>query len=89
MGWFPARPVERTGPDVEVGGLDAVPGARTKHCQGGTTERHGDALEAFQESCKVVSRRQRDANEQASRSALGGQVGDWRKVCAQACSVGR
>jgi len=80
-----ARTVVRTGSDVEVAGLTLSP-VQAQSLPGWTTERHGDALEAFLESCVVLG--QRDANEQASPSPLGGKVADWRNVCAQAASLG-
>ena len=64
-----ARTVVRTGSDVEVAGLTLSP-VQAQSLPGWMTERHGDALEAFLESCVVLG--QRDANEQASPSPLGG-----------------
>ena len=78
------RSVIRTGSDFEAAGLTLSP-VTTESLPGWRTERHGDALEAFVESCVVLG--QRDANEQASPSPLGGKVADWRGVCAQAASL--
>ena len=78
------RAVVRIGGDIEVGGqvltpvhMNALPGWRT--------ERHGDALAAFQESCKVLN--SREPTEQASKSILGGQGRDWADVCARAATM--
>lgn len=78
------RAVKRIGPDIEAEGLTLSP-VYANSLPGWHTERHGDALEAFQQSCKVLS--QRSASDSASRSALGGQVGDWLKVCGLAASL--
>ena len=78
------RSVIRTGSDFEAAGLTLSP-VTTESLPGWRTERHGDALEAFVESCVVLG--QRDANEQASPSPLGGKVANWRGVCAQAASL--
>ena len=78
------RTVIRLGEEFNAGGLslthvhaDSLPGWRT--------ERHGDALGAFLQSCKVLDAR--EGSEQASPSPLSGTVSDWRGVCAQAASL--
>lgn len=78
------RAVVRLGQDFEVEGLTLSP-VRAHSLPGWQTERHGDALAAFRKSCKVLE--QRAPEESASKSALGGQVGDWQDVCARAAAL--
>jgi len=78
------RTVIRIGQDFEAEGLTLSP-VLANSLPGWRTERHGDALAAFQQSCKVLT--QRSPDDAASVSALGGQVRDWQGVCARAAAL--
>ena len=78
------RSMVRLGGDFEFAGQTLSP-VHSNALPGWRTERHGDALEAFQQSCRVLS--QRNPSDQASASPLGGRVADWNSVCATAVSL--
>lgn len=78
------RSVIRIGQDFDAGGLTLSP-VHADSLPGWRTERHGDALAAFLESCKVLN--EREGSEQASPAPLSGTVADWQGVCAQAASL--
>lgn len=75
------RSVVRLAPDFTVAGVQLSP-VHAESLPGWRTERHGDALAAFRQSCAVIA--QRNADAPLSPSALGGTVGDWAEVCALA-----
>ena len=78
------RTVIHLGQTFDAGGL-ALTHVHTDSLPGWRTERHGDALAAFLQSCKVLNAR--DGSEQASPAPLSGTVSDWQSVCAQAASL--
>ncbi|RZO32186.1 MAG: murein transglycosylase [Rhodospirillaceae bacterium] len=75
------RAVVRLAPDITVAGMQ-LSRVHAESLPGWKTERHGDALAAFQESCAVIARREKSAA--LSTSALGGIVGNWAEVCTVA-----
>ena len=78
------RSVVRLGEDFEFAGLRLSP-VHANGLPGWRTERQGDALAAFHQSCKVLS--SRNPADQASQSPLGGRVGDWAEVCQVAQGI--
>ena len=78
------RSVIRLGDDFDFAGLTLSP-VHQNALPGWRTERQGDALAAFHESCKVLSNR--NPGDQASQSPLGGQVSDWDQVCQVAMGI--